>query len=79
MQELSTKSDFVILDLLDKSENKNEDMISILEHINRNYIPHTAEEHPSVIRKKVFGGAGGVLTNESLYCTVSNAKWSNRF
>lgn len=56
MQELSTKSDFVILDLLDKSENKNEDMISILEHIHRNYIPHTAEEHPSVIRKKVFGG-----------------------
>lgn len=56
MQELSTKSGFVILDLLDKIENKNEDMISILEHIHRNNIPHTAEEHPSVIRKKVFEG-----------------------
>lgn len=46
----------MILDLLDKSENKNEDMISILEHIHRNNIPHTAEEYPSVIRKKVFEG-----------------------
>jgi hypothetical protein len=65
MQEVSKKSDFVILDLLDKSENKNEDMISILEHIHENYIPHTAEEHPRVIRKKVFGG--DVLTNERAY------------
>lgn len=50
------KSEFVISDLLDKSEIKNEDMISILEHIHRNYIPHTAEEHPSVIRKKYLEG-----------------------
>lgn len=65
IQDLSKKSDFVILDLLDKNENKSEDMISILEHIHRNYIPHTAEDQPHVIKKKVFWG--DVLTNERAY------------
>ncbi|XP_069105154.1 uncharacterized protein [Argopecten irradians] len=63
LQEMSKKSDFAILELLEKNENKSEDMISILEHIHRNYIPSTAEDH--VIRKKVFGG--DVLTNERAY------------
>ncbi|XP_056006637.1 uncharacterized protein LOC125680237 [Ostrea edulis] len=40
-------------------------MISILDHIHENYVPHTAEEHSHVIRKKVFGG--DVLTNERAY------------
>lgn len=65
LQDMLKKYDFVILDLLDKSENKSEDMISILEHIHHHYIPHTAEDHPQIIRKKVFGG--DVLTNERAY------------
>ncbi|OWF42987.1 hypothetical protein KP79_PYT23899 [Mizuhopecten yessoensis] len=50
--ETTEKSDFVILDLLDKSENKSEDMISILELIHEHYIPKTEEDDPSVIKKK---------------------------
>ncbi|XP_041357523.1 LOW QUALITY PROTEIN: uncharacterized protein LOC121374491 [Gigantopelta aegis] len=65
LSETSKKSDFAILDLLDKSENKSEDMISILEHIHEKYIPRTGGENPTVIRKKVFGG--DVLTNERAY------------
>mgnify|MGYP003686221113 CR=1 FL=1 len=65
LEELSGKSNFAILDMLDKSENKAEDMISILEHIHENYIPRTNDENPSVIKKKVFGG--DVLTNERAY------------
>lgn len=59
------KFDFVILDLLDKSENKNEDMISILEYIYCNYIFYIVEEYFFVIRKKVFGG--DVFINERVY------------
>lgn len=38
LKELAEKSNFVLLDMLDKSENKSEDMITILEHI---YMPIT--------------------------------------
>lgn len=65
LSELAKKSNFVVLDMLDKSENKAEDMITILEHIHDNYIPRTNDESPSVIKKKVFGG--DVLTNERAY------------
>jgi hypothetical protein len=65
LDEMSRKSDFAVLDLLDKSENKSEDMITILEHIHANYIAHTQGESPRVIKKKVFGG--DVLTNERAY------------
>lgn len=65
MQVMSQKSSYAILDILDKSENKSEDMISILEHIHHNFIPHTHDDHPNVLRKKVFGG--DVLTNERAY------------
>jgi hypothetical protein len=54
IDECSKKSDFAILDLLDKSENKGEDMISILEHIHSHYIPKTDDENPGVIKKKGF-------------------------
>ena len=63
--ETSKKTDYAILNLLDKSENKSDDMISILEHIHEHYIPCTQGESPSVIQKKVFGG--DVLTNERAY------------
>lgn len=65
LKELAEKSNFVLLDMLDKSENKSEDMITILEHIHANYIAHTDGENPAVIKKKVFGG--DVLTNERAY------------
>lgn len=65
LDESSKKSKYLILDLLDKSENKSEDMISILEHVHENYISHTEGENPQVIKKKVFGG--DVLTNERAY------------
>lgn len=65
LKELAEKSNFVLLDMLDKSENKSEDMITILEHIHAKYIAHTDGENPAVIKKKVFGG--DVLTNERAY------------
>ena len=65
LEESSKKSKYVVLDLLDKSENKSEDMISILEHVHENYISHTEGENLQVIKKKVFGG--DVLTNERAY------------
>lgn len=40
-------------------------MITILEHIDDNYIAHNEGENPAVIKKKVFGG--DVLTNERAY------------
>lgn len=65
IKELSMKSEYRIMDLLDKSENKSDEMISILEHIHKKYIPHTDENPPGVIDKVVFGG--DVLTNERAY------------
>ncbi|KAK3103394.1 hypothetical protein FSP39_018914 [Pinctada imbricata] len=65
LEQMSKKSDFAVLDLLDKNENKSEDMISILEHIHKEYIPMTMDESRKVIKKKVFGG--DVLTNERAY------------
>lgn len=62
---MSRKSNFVVLDLLDKIGNKSEDVISILEHIHMNYIAHTSDDNPKVIEKKVFGE--DVLTNERAY------------
>ena len=60
--EMSRKSDFIFLDLLDKSENKADEMISILQHIHENYISQNGDD---VATKKVFGG--DVLTNERAY------------
>ncbi len=65
LDEVSRKTDFAILDLLDKSENKADEMITIMEHIHEKYISHTDEEHPKLIQRKVFGG--DVLTNERAY------------
>ncbi|XP_070545028.1 uncharacterized protein [Ptychodera flava] len=62
VEQTKQKSEIVILDLLDKSENKSDDMISILQHLHENYIPHTDENRPEVTGFKVFGG--DVLTNE---------------
>lgn len=63
--EMFRKFDFVVLDLLDKSENKSEDMIFILEYIYMNYIAYILDENLKVIQKKVFGG--DVLINERVY------------
>lgn len=57
IEETSKKTKFFIDDLLDKSENKTDEMISILEHI--------YDDPPTVIEKKVFGG--DALTNERAY------------
>lgn len=43
------KFDFVVLDLLDKSENKSEDMIFILEYIYMNYIVYILDDNLKVI------------------------------
>lgn len=63
--ELSKKSEYMIVDLLDKSENKTDEMISILEHVHEHYIAHTEDDPPLVVERKVFGG--DVLTNERAY------------
>lgn len=65
LEELFRKLDFVIFDFLDKSENKVEDMISILENIYINYILRIDDDNLLVIKKKVFGG--DVLINERVY------------
>ena len=65
MTQTAKKSDYAILDLLDKSESKSEDMISILEHIHEHYIAHSEDESPLVIKKKRVWG--DVLTNERAY------------
>lgn len=65
IHESSQKSDYAILDILDKSENKSEDMISILQYIHETFIPHTEGDNPVVLSRKVFGG--DVLTNERAY------------
>lgn len=54
LEELSRKSDFAILDLVDKSENNAENMISILENIHTNYIPRTDDDNPSVTKTTVL-------------------------
>lgn len=41
MDEMCKKSEYRIIDLLDKSENKSEDMISILQHIHKHCVAHS--------------------------------------
>lgn len=65
MDEMCKKSEYRIIDLLDKSENKSEDMISILQHIHKHCVAHSEENPTKVIEKIVFGG--DVLTNERVY------------
>lgn len=65
MTELSQKSEYRVLNLLDKSENKSEDMISILQDIHDKCVARTDDTSPDVIGKLVFGG--DVLTNERAY------------
>lgn len=65
MDEMCKKSQYRIIDLLDKSENKSEDMISILQHIHKHCVAHSEENPTKVIEKIVFGG--DVLTNERVY------------
>lgn len=65
MDEMCKKSEYRIIDLLDKSENKSEDMISILQHIHKHCVAHSEENPTKVIEKIVFGG--DVLTNERAY------------
>jgi hypothetical protein len=65
IDELSKKSEFVLLDLLDKNENKADDMISILQDVHSKYIAHTDQEIPIVLERKVFGG--DVLTAERTF------------
>lgn len=65
MNELSKESEFRVIDLLDKSENKSEDMISILQSVHKYCVAHSDEVPPTVIERVVFGG--DVLTNERAY------------
>lgn len=72
IEKTSKKAKFFIVDLLDKSENKTDEMISILEHIHENYIAHTEDDPPTVIEKKVFGV--DVLTNERAQLAMMNGQ-----
>jgi hypothetical protein len=65
MDEMCKKSEYRIMDLLDKSENKSDEMISILQHIHTHCVAHSDEKPTKVIEKIVFGG--DVLTNERAY------------
>ena len=65
IEEISKKSNYFIVNLLDKSKNKSEVMISILEHIHENYLALTENDPPTIKKKRVFGG--DVLTNEWAY------------
>ena len=79
MQEMKRKSNFIVCDLLQKNENKTDEMIDILSHMHKNYVPHvqrpeyeseddTDEGRASftVVKEIVFGG--DVLTNERTFC-----------
>lgn len=76
LEELSGKSNFAILDMLDKSENKAKDMLSILEHIHENYIPRTNDENPSVIKKSIWWRCFNQWTG--VFCPVCHVEWDNR-
>ena len=65
MNEMAQKSKFALLELLEKNENKTDDMISILEHVHEHYVAKTDDEFPRVVERKVFGG--DVLTNERAF------------
>ena len=65
IQETSKKSEYDILDLLDKSENKSDDMLTILQEIHK-FIPClNIYDEKNVLERITFGG--DVLTNERAY------------
>lgn len=62
------KSDYAIIDLLDKSENRSEEMIDVLQYSHDKYIARSDadNDHDTPSRmKRVFGG--DVLTSERTY------------
>ena len=73
--EMSRKSTYDILDLLDKSENKMDDMIEILQYLHR-FIPSLPlQSDINVLERLVF--VGDQLTNERVYSaqmTMINAQ-----
>ena len=65
INEMSLKSQHLILDLLDKNENKSDDMIDIMRKVHT-YIPHLPMAGTiNTLERMVFGG--DVLTNERAY------------
>ncbi|XP_053407578.1 uncharacterized protein LOC123533412 [Mercenaria mercenaria] len=67
MKEMSEKSQCSLCELIDRSENDSEGIITILDRIQRKVVPHTHThtQNPEVIQNVVFGG--DVLTNERAY------------
>ncbi len=65
VSEMSQKSDYCILDLLDKNESKSDDIIEILEYIHKFIAQAPTSESRTVLERLVFGG--DVLTNERSY------------
>ncbi|XP_060564155.1 uncharacterized protein LOC132723447 [Ruditapes philippinarum] len=60
------RSEYFLIDLYDKNESKNEDMIDILSDLHKRCIPSIeCADEKNVIERKVFGG--DVLTNERAY------------
>ena len=64
LTEMSRKCPYDVLDLLDKSENKMEDMIDILNSIHK-LVPTLPSDKQNVVERIVFGG--DQLTNERAY------------
>lgn len=66
MDDYRKKSEYFLIDLYDKNESKNEDMIDILSDLQQKCIPFMENgDKKNVIERKVFGG--DVLTNERAY------------
>ncbi|XP_069128258.1 uncharacterized protein [Argopecten irradians] len=65
MEEMSKKSEYMLCELIDRSENDSEGIITILNRIQQKFVPHTHGTKPKVIQNIVFGG--DVLTNERAY------------
>ena len=62
------KSEYFLIDLHEKNESKNEDMIDILTDLQKKCVPYTdttLQDKNNVVERKVFGG--DVLTNERAY------------
>ncbi|KAJ8301102.1 hypothetical protein KUTeg_020089 [Tegillarca granosa] len=65
MTETSKKSKYTLCELIDRSVNDSDGIITILDQIQRKYVPHTSTDHPTVSEKIVLGG--DALTNDRAY------------
>jgi len=65
VKEMSVKSEFMVLDLMDKNESKAADMIDIAKYVHSFVPAHEVSDSHDIIERITFGG--DLLTNERAY------------